>query len=126
MSADLFNFMDAPIAPRPTAQQLADDGMMRAADHADAVEEGWSERAYSMLLDYAAEHYEFMGEDVRSWAHSAGLPQPPDGRAWGAVVLRASKAKLIIVDRYRKTRIPPAHATPRAVWRSQIFAEAAA
>lgn len=126
MSADLFNFMDAPISPRPTAQELADDGMNRAVDHADALEGGWSERAYSMLLDYAAQHFEFMTEDVRVWAHEQSLPMPPDGRAWGAVTLRAAKAKMIVVDRYRKTRIPPAHATPRPVWRSQIFVQEAA
>jgi hypothetical protein len=124
--ADLFNFMDAPVSPRSTAQQLADDGMNRAVDHADQVEPGWSQRAYDMLEGYALSHFEFMTEDCRVWAHGEGLPTPPDGRAWGAVTLRAVKAGLIVCDRYRKTRIPPAHATPRPVWRSQIFQAVAA
>lgn len=120
---DLFDFADSR---GPTAQELADDGMARAVDHADAVEEGWSERAYKLLCRYATEHSEFMTEDVRVWAHQIGLPKPPDGRAWGAVTLRAVKASIIYCHHYRKTRIPPAHATPRPVWRSLYFEELAA
>lgn len=118
---NLFNFMEAPVLPRPTARELAEEGMNRAADHADQVEPRWSDRAYEMLEGYALAHFEFMTEDVRVWAHEEGLPKPPDGRAWGAVTHRAIVAGLIRCDRYRKTRIPPAHATPRPVWRSQIF-----
>lgn len=123
--ADFFDFMDAPSAPKPTAQDLAIDGMTRAIEHADAVEEDWSERAYHMLLTYALNHFEFMTENVRVWAHDQGLPLPPDGRAWGAVTMRAVRDRIIVRDRYQKTRIPPAHSTPRPVWRSQLYAEAA-
>jgi CBS domain-containing protein len=119
--SDLFRLMDAPIAPRPTAQEMADEGMSRAADHAESVNPGWNEQAFSMLLTYAETHFEFMTEDVRVWAHTKGLPQPPDGRAWGAVTQRAVRARLLVRDRYRKTRIPPAHATPRPVWRSPLL-----
>lgn len=122
----LFGLMDAPIAPTPDTRQMALDGMARAAEHADAVDEGWSDRAYSALREYALKNDEFMTEDVRVWAHRNGLPTPPDGRAWGAVTLRAVKANLVVCDRYRKTRIPPAHATPRPVWRSRIFGAEAA
>jgi hypothetical protein len=124
--ADLFSMMDPPTAGVPTAQQLADDGMSRAVAHADAVEEGWSDRAYRLLCRYATEHSEFMTEEVRVWAHAIGLPKPPDGRAWGAVTLRAVKASIICCRRYQKTRIPPAHATPRPVWGSLCFRELAA
>lgn len=123
--ADFFDFMDAPVAPKPTAQDLAIDGMTRAIEHADAVEEGWGDRAYAMLVDFALGRFEFMTEDVRVWAHAQGLPVPPDGRAWGAVTVRAVRDKIIVRDRYQKTRIPPAHSTPRPVWRSQLYAEAA-
>jgi hypothetical protein len=110
----------------PTAQQLADEGMQRAADHADRVEEGWSDRAYGLLEDFARAHCEFMTEDVRQWAHEKqALPKPPDPRAWGAVTARGINSKLIVRVGYRKTRIPPAHSTPRPVWRSTIYAEAA-
>lgn len=120
---NLFNFMDAPVAPKVTAQQLAEEGMSRAVDHADEIEPGWSQRAYGMLESYALNHFEFMTEEVRVWAHGEGLPTPPDGRAWGAVTLRAVKAGVIAWERYQKTRSPPAHATPRAVWKSQTFCQ---
>lgn len=123
--ADFFEIMGAPPVQKPTAQDLANDGMARAVEHADAVEGDWSERAYQMLLDYALNHFEFMTENVRVWAHERGLPTPPDGRAWGAITVRAVRDKIIIRDRYQFTRIPPAHSTPRPVWRSQLYAEAA-
>jgi len=116
---DLFDY-------NPSAADLAKDGMARAAEHADAVNPGWQSAAFEMLEGYALTHWEFMTEDVRVWAHGEGLPLPPDGRAWGAVVTRAIRSKLIECARYQKTRIPPAHATPRAVWRSQIFSQLAA
>lgn len=119
--SDLFDWMDAPSRVSPTTQELALEGAQRAADHAEAVTPGWNEQAYSMLLSFAADHFEFMTEDVRVWAHGEGLPQPPDARAWGSVVLRAVRAKAVFRDHYRKTRIPPAHACDRPVWRSPLY-----
>lgn len=87
-----------------------------------AVTANWTHRAFAALEHYARTHREFMGEDVRQWAHhDAGLPMPPDGRAWGFVIVRGLKEGLYECVGYRKTRIPPAHATPRAIWRSKIW-----
>ncbi|WP_066807163.1 hypothetical protein [Sphingomonas asaccharolytica] len=121
MSDDLFSYS----AASGPAAEAAGIGIKQAVDHADRVDPGWSDRAFEMLEGYALTHFEFMTEEVRVWATEAGLPPPPDGRAWGAVTLRAAKAKLIVVSRYQNTRVPPAHAAPRAVWRSQIYQEAA-
>ncbi len=124
---DLCDLMGAPVAPRPTARDLAEEGMNRAVEHADAEEPGWSERAYRLLFAYAEAHPLFATEDARTWAHNeGGLPLPPDGRAWGAVTNRAVRAGLIVRDHYRPTRIPPAHASPRPVWRSRIYCGAQA
>lgn len=113
---------DQPDLFAATAAQLAEQGMNLAADHADAVDPNWTNRAFGMLEQYARTHYEFMGEDVRQWAHDeGGLPLPPDGRAWGFVIVRGLKEGLYECVGYRKTRIPPAHATPRAIWRSAIW-----
>lgn len=105
----------------PSARELAQRGMQQAADHADAVEPRWTDRAFDMLKQYAVENREFMTEDVRVWANANGLAAPPAPQAWGAVTQRASREKLIVVDRYQPTRVPPAHATPRPVWRSKIY-----
>jgi len=108
-----------------TTQEMAVDGMTQAVEHADQEEPGWSERAYQMLVGYAAHHKEFMTENVRVWATDNGLPKPPTDRAWGAVTLRAARADLIVCVGYRKTSVPPAHAAPRSLWQSQIYREAA-
>ena len=104
-----------------STRDLANEGMTRAVEHADRVEPSWSNRAYSILHDYALTHSEFMAEDVRVHAHKVlSLPQPPDPRAWGAVINSAVRNRIIIRDRYELTKVPPAHATPRPVWRSLI------
>lgn len=111
----------APLFEHST-RELARLGMEQASSHADAVEERWTDRAFDLLKLYAESHMMFMTEEVRVWAHGEkGLPQPPDKRAWGAVTNRAVKQRILICDHYRPTTIPPAHATPRPVWRSQIY-----
>lgn len=105
----------------PTARELAVEGMERAVDHADAVEEDWSERAFKAFRRFAESNTMFMSEDVRVWAYQQGLTHPPDGRAWGSVAVRAQRERVIAVDHYANTKVKPAHATPRAVYRSLIM-----
>jgi hypothetical protein len=115
--SDLFDrFLDT--------REMAKAGMQAATDHADAEAPGWSRQAYEMFEQFAAENLEFMTEDVRVWAHKEGFPLPPDGRAWGSIAQRAVRERLVVRAGYRTTRVPPAHATPRPVWHSQIFAAA--
>lgn len=117
-SLDLFAYADT--------RAMAREGMQRAVDHADRIEPSWSESATEILRRYAQFTPEFMGEDVRAYAHKIEhLPLPPDPRAWGAVVNSAVRSGIIARDRYELTKIPPAHATPRPVWRSLIYRRAA-
>lgn len=107
-------------------RSLARDGMLRAIEHADRVEPTWSDRATAILNQYALTNPEFMAEDVRVHAHKfMGLPNPPDPRSWGAVINSAVRHGIIVRDRYELTKIPPAHATPRPVWKSRILRVAA-
>ena len=119
MSAvDLFAYADT--------RELARAGMRQAVDHADAEQPNWSARAADILRRYALVTPEFMAEDVRAYAHKVEhLPTPPEPRAWGAVVNAAVRNGIIARDRYALTKIPPAHATPRPVWRSLIYRRAA-
>lgn len=119
MMADLFDFA------QPTAAELATDGMQRAVDHADEVEQGWSDMAYAMLEQYAFCHFELMIEEARAWAEENGLSAPPTARAWGSIALRASREELLVKTGYRKTKNPLAHSALATVWRSQIYREAA-
>lgn len=104
-----------------SARQLADEGAQAAADHAERETVDWKKRALKAFEDYARNNTEFLTEDVRVWAHQNGLPGAPDGRAWGHVSKQAVKERFVEVSGYRNTRIKPAHAGPRAVYRSLIM-----
>lgn len=96
------------------AEQRRDDGIRRAVEHADAVVMDWSSHALVKLLEYAAMHDIFMVEDVRVYAEVKGLPAPPDGRAWGAVVQRAAKSGQIIKLGYAPAR--SSNLSPKVQW----------
>lgn len=110
---DLFAYADR----RPTAMERGIEGAQHALGTADIVEEGWSDRAVRKVQEYARDHAEFMAEDVRTWAHEQGLAPPPDPRAWGGVMLRCVRMGLLTKGDLRMTSVPPAHASPRRVWR---------
>lgn len=103
-----------------TSVELARAGANLAADHADRMtphhELPWSGQAYAFLLYYMTEHERFQGEDVRMAAEGK-VPDPPDKRAWGAVILTALRNGLIVRDGYELTSSLKSHATPRAIWR---------
>ena len=108
------------------AQDLADLGMTRALDHANDKAPGWSDRAFGFVYAFALQTHEFLGEDVRIWAHNQmGLDLPPKACAWGAVMMRASRESIIENAGYAKTRIPPQHSKPAVRWRSLVVREAA-
>lgn len=96
---------------------LRDEGMRRAADHADRKVPSWQEMALDYLVDYSKAFNEFLVEDVREWAHDHGLPEPPSARAWGAVISTAKRKNLVEFVKYRRVKNPKAHSTTAAVWR---------
>lgn len=101
--------------------ELRDEGIKRAVDHADRVEERWSDRAFELFKEYIRARRVFMTEDVRMWAHKdRDLPLPPDGRAWGAVTVRAVKQRLIRRIGYAPMKSPNCHQDPKPVWQSRI------
>lgn len=98
-----------------TAREGAAKGMNQAVDHANKVAPMWSERAYSKLFEFAWLGTEFMTEDARLWAEQTGLDLPPDNRAWGAVIHRAVKDKLIERVGYGNSKT--GHMRPMPIWR---------
>lgn len=100
------------------ARLLRDAGMETAVRHADAVDEGWSDRAYQFLVDFVGANPvgRFMAEDVRSAAEKNWLPLPPDNRAWGFVVARAAKAKIIKRVGYGPQTSASCHCSPKSIW----------
>jgi hypothetical protein len=93
-----------------------DDGMQRAVDHADAITTNWSDMAYALLLHFALQEGNFIAEEAREFAHKKGLPRPPDGRAWGAVIKRAVNRGLIRKVSYRTDQ----YGSPKAVWQRHV------
>jgi len=95
-----------------------DDAMRRAADHADKQHADWTGQAYRALLDFLDLNGSspFMTEDVRAFVAFA-LVDPPDSRAWGAVIKRASRAGLIERIGYGEHKDPIRHRGISAIWR---------
>jgi len=104
--------------PKSIAERDKENGMQAAVAHADQKVDRWSELAYEKLKAFlvATGGREFMAEDVRVWCWGGNLPEPPNKRAWGAVVRRAVTAGLIKFVGYSKTTNPKAHRTPAAIW----------
>lgn len=97
---------------------LRDEGMKQAADHAEAINHGWSELAIEFVRAYSVIHKgeQFAGEDIRMWAESKGLLIPPHKRAWGNVILTAAKRGLLRKVGYKKTCNPLAHEAIATLW----------
>lgn len=97
------------------AQEARDVGIERAGAHADRVEDGWRYQALALLTAFAGEQPgPFLIEAAREYAQTHGLPPPPDGRAWGAVVRLAASKK-----RIRKAGYGPAassNCSPKCLW----------
>jgi hypothetical protein len=101
---------------RQLAIDLRDEGMARAKSHADVVYENWSACAYAALIRYVGVHLDdFTAEDVREWA--IDVPEPPDRRAWGSVLLKGSRDRIIRRAGYRPHRDPVRHHGISTVWR---------
>lgn len=104
------SFLDA-LEARNTAIEAA-------VQHADRKHAGWSGEAYKYLLEYASVVPLFKAEDVRRFAEDKGLSAPPDPRAWGHVLQKASKAKRIERIGFGMSGNKQAHCRPTAIWRS--------
>jgi len=74
------------------AERRATTGMRRAADHADRVEPGWTERAVEALRQFAKEQSKPFTIEAAREAIASKVPQPPEARAWGAVT-RTARAR---------------------------------
>ena len=105
-------------ATAPSAESLAAEGIARSAEHAEAVREGWGDDAYGYLERYVAvTPDEFLGEELKRWAYDNGLDEPVNESAWGSVIRRASRAKLIEFVGFAKSKNASRHGTPGRLWR---------
>lgn len=102
---------------KPNPMKRAEAGATAAAEHADRVHDGWSDCALIIVRSYcrARPGAQLIAEEVIDHAHRvAGLPLPPDTRAWGSVILRAKREGLIRKVGYRTEGT--ANASPKPLW----------
>lgn len=98
------------------AEARADEGMARAAQHAEAVAPGWCARAVESLRGFAKRQTgPFLIESARFVMQAEGLPVPPEERAWGAVTRQASKAGFIAMTD-RMGRAVTSNGSPKPLW----------
>jgi len=102
-----------------TGQVLRNKGMEQAIEHAEQETPKWSDLALDKLKTFTGlyPNLEFMTEQFREWAITHGLPKPPHGRAFGGVMSRAARIKMIEKAGMSQVKNPKAHCANANVWR---------
>jgi len=100
------------------AIERRDIGIHRAIEKADRDVPDWSLIAYYGLLKFVQAHTltKFLAEDVREWCERHRyVPPPENGRAWGAVMQRAARRKVIEKCGYAPAK--SSNLSPKVLWR---------
>ncbi|HHT9135848.1 MAG TPA: hypothetical protein ACFYEK_01245 [Candidatus Wunengus sp. YC60] len=98
------------------ASALRDKGIKKAVDHANKEVDKWSDKAYLMLLEYLkTSPGQFMTEQFRAWCDGR-LEEPPHLRAFGGIIAKAAKKKLIKKAGHGTVINPNAHCCFASVW----------
>lgn len=92
-------------------QQRRDEGIERAAAHAERTAPGWMQAALAHLRAWAPAREPFLAEDFRE-AMAGKLQAPPDGRAWGAVFRTAAIGGLLERAGFKVDK----YGSPKALW----------
>lgn len=80
--------------------------------------DSWQSLALAVVEEYAKTHEYFLAEDVREYGQHL-LPEPPEPRAWGAVLKAAVRRGIIMADGTAKART--SNNSPKTRWRSLKF-----
>jgi hypothetical protein len=106
---------------RDHGRELGKQRGIDAAEHADRKTPGvatWQERAAALLDEWRIDGpLEFQSDQFVQYAITRGLPEPPDRRAFGAVITRAVRKGAITFVGYLPTPNAKHHGCPKAVWR---------
>jgi hypothetical protein len=113
-----FSFKDSSFIP--TGKELKRKGMKKALNHAEDINDGWSERALNFLEWYCKSHHRFSGEMVRIEA-KGNIPNPPSLRAWGSVLLSGCRRGWITQVGFVHVKNVKAHCANAALWESKII-----
>jgi hypothetical protein len=81
---------------RSEARTRREVGIVRSTLGAERKLEGWADEAFAALCVYAVRRRRpFTIEEFRQDAERAGLTPPPDGRAYGGVIVRALRHSVV-------------------------------
>ena len=101
------------------SQRNKEVGMERSEKNAGST---WAKDAYKIFVNYCGYHAQpFLVEEVREIATMRGLTVPPSKRAWGSIVARAKKDKIIQHVGYGQVSNPLAHQANASKWKSLIY-----
>lgn len=98
-----------------TGRELRDKGISTALANANEKVDNWGVKAFNFLKEYMKSNKEFLAEDVRE-ASKDIVPEPPNKRAWGAIIVRAYKGDLIKRKSYVSVKNPKAHKAIATLW----------
>lgn len=104
--------------------KLKEEGMNKSRDNADRRIVNWSISAYNLLKVFVNKRVgTFKAEDIRKFATTMGLEEPPSNRAWGSLIIKARNEDLIEMVGYSQVDNPKAHRANASVWRTKCIAE---
>ena len=96
-------------------EDLAQQGISTAIEHADSCVPDWSKQAYNFALYYCRTRARFMAEDMRL-ASDGVIPEPPNTRAWGGIIRRLQHNGIIRCVGISKVKNVTAHSANASVW----------
>lgn len=99
-----------------TGKQLAEKGIKQALDNANNKSINWSTKVYCLLDTYLKTHMKpFLCEDFRKWC-AGKLETPPSKRAYGGIIQKAARNKLIKKLGITQVKNPKAHCANAGLW----------
>jgi hypothetical protein len=97
---------------------LGRQGMELAAARAGPI---WAEAAFDRLASFARGCAYFTTEQMKAWAYAQGLVQPENESAWGGVVVRAKRERIIRFVDYVPAEQSSRHGAPNRRWQSLVY-----
>ena len=102
-------------------RDLRDEGIATATESAERANPSWAETAFTYLQQWLRlkGSTRFQSEELVKWAHEVGLVEPPNKKAWGGVIQKASRKQLITRVGYGQHKNKKSHACPSSIWQQQ-------
>lgn len=110
---------EPPPRRRTKGDQLKEEGIRRAKEHADDVEPRWSDQAYEAVMNWVRQQpagTTFVAFDVRERVRGV-VPEPPNLRAWGSVFQRVIRSGAVKFAGHVISPDPVTHSCPVRQWR---------